>query len=52
MCTSIFGIFFSNEKDVVTKTMSSVIKEINEEYINKIVEIQKNNEYDEYEINS
>ena len=52
MCTSIFGIFFSNEKDVGTKTMSSVIKEINEEYINKIVEIQKNNEYDEYEINS
>lgn len=52
MCTSIFGIFFSNEKDVGTKIMSSVIKEINEEYINKIVEIQKNNEYDEYEINS
>ena len=52
MCTSIFGIFFSNEKDVGTKTMSSVIKEINEEYINKIVEIQKNNEYDDYEINS
>ena len=32
--------------------MSSVISEINMEFTNKITEIQKNNEHDEYEINS
>ena len=52
LCTSIFGIFFSNEKDVGDKTMSSVISEINVEFTSKITEIQKNNEHDDYEINS
>lgn len=52
ICSSIFGIFFSSENDVGDRTMSSVIREINTEYTNKITEIQKNNEYDEYEINS
>ena len=32
--------------------MSSVIRELNEEFTNKITEIQKNNEHDEFEINS
>lgn len=52
ICTSIFGIFFSSEKDVGDRTMSSVISEINMEFTNKITEIQKNNEHDEYEIKS
>lgn len=52
ICSSIYGIFFSNEKDVGDKTMSSVIREINAEFTNKITDIQKNTQYDEYEINS
>lgn len=52
ICTSIFGIFFSNEKDVGEKTMSSVIREINTEFTNKITDIQKNTEHNEYDINS
>ena len=52
ICTSIFGIFFSNEKDVGDKTMSSVIREINTDFTNRITEIQTNTEHDEYEINS
>lgn len=52
ICTSIFGIFFSNEKDVGEKTMSSVIRELNTEFTNKITEIQKNTEHNEYEISS
>ena len=52
ICSSIFGIFFSSEKGVSNKTMSSVISEINVEFTNKITDIQKNNEHDEYEINS
>lgn len=52
ICSSIFGIFFSSEDDVGNKTMSSVISEINNEFTNKITDIQKNNEHDEYEITS
>ena len=48
ICTSIFGIFFSNEKDVGEKTMSSVIRE----FTNKITDIQNNMEHNEYEISS
>lgn len=51
ICCSIFGVFFSSEEEVGT-TMSSVVSEINTEFMNKITEIQKNNEYDDYEINS
>lgn len=50
VCSSIFGIFFSSEKDVGDKTMSSVIREINTDFTNKIIDIQKNNEHDDYEI--
>lgn len=52
ICTSIFGIFFSNEKDVGEKTMSSVIRELNTEFTNKIADIQKNTEHNEYQISS
>ena len=52
VCTSVFGIFLSNEKEVGSKTMSSVVTEINTEYMNKITKIQKDNPHDEYEINT
>ena len=52
LCTSIFGIFFSNEDEIGEKNMSSVIRELNTEFTNRITEIQKNNEHDEFEINS
>lgn len=52
ICSSSLGIFFSNENYKGSKTMSSVITEINTDFTNKIIEIQRNNEYDEYEISS
>lgn len=52
ICSSIYGIFFSSEKDLGDKTMSSVIREINIDFANRITEIQRNTQYDEYEINS
>lgn len=52
ICTSVFGIFFSSEKEVNGKTMSSVVSEINIEFTNKIADIQNNTEHDDYEINS
>ena len=53
ICSSVFGIFFSNEKSSNNnKTMSSVIAEINKDFTNKITEIQRNNAHDDYEINS
>lgn len=52
ICTSVFGIFFSSEKEVNGKTMSSVISEINIEFTKKITDIQNNTEHDDYEINS
>ena len=50
ICYSIYGIFFSSESEVGDITMSSVVSEINTEFTNKIIDIQNNNEYDEYEI--
>ena len=52
ICSSIFGIFFSSEDGVSEKTTRSVVSEINTEFTNKITEIQKNTEHDDYEINS
>ena len=52
ICSSVFGIFFSNEKNSNNKTMSSVVTEINTEFTNKIAEIQRNNLHDDYEIKS
>ena len=52
LCSSIYGIFFSNENGVNVKSMSSVISETNREFTNKITEIQNTNEHDDYEINS
>lgn len=53
ICSSTFGIFFSNEiKSSEGKNMSYVVSEINIEFINKITEIQNSTEHDDYEINS
>lgn len=58
ICSSVFGIFFSNEKKSSNedktndRTMSSVVTEINTEFANKITEIQNNNAHDDYEIKS
>lgn len=52
VCSSIFGIFFSNEKGTNSKSMSSVVSEINIEFNNKITDIQKKNEHDDFEIKS
>lgn len=50
ICSSPFGIFFSNEDTVADITISSVIKDINMDFTNKIKDIQNSSEYDEYEI--
>ena len=50
ICYSIYGIFFSSESEVGDITMSSVVSDINTEFTNRIIDIQKNNEYDEYKI--
>lgn len=52
ICSSIYGIFFSNENGINVKSMSSVISETNKDFTNKITEIQNTNEHDDYEINS
>lgn len=51
ICTSWMGIFFSSES-TGTVPMSSVVKEINKEMAEKIVEIQNNNPHDDYKIES
>lgn len=61
LCSSIFGIFFASENTGSTitingtqqvVTMNQVISELNIEFMNKITQIQKENPYDEYDINS
>lgn len=52
ICTSPLGIFFSSEKGVGEKTMSSAVSDINIEFIDKITEIQNNTQHDEFAINS
>ena len=58
---SLYGIFFSSENigSMVTiegqqqiVTMEQVISDLNTEFMNKITQIQKDNLYDEYDINS
>ncbi len=58
LCSSIFGIFFSNEQpssviiDGVSKevTMSDIISSLNNEFMDKIITIQRENPYEEYDI--
>ena len=61
LVSSIFGIFFSSEDTGSTitvngqqqvVTMNQVIADLNTEFMNKITQIQKDNPYDEYDINS
>ena len=61
LCSSIFGIFFASENTGSTitingtqqvVTMNQVISDLNIEFMNKITQIQKENPYDEYDINS
>ena len=58
---SVFGIFFASEDigSTITVeniqqpvTMNKVIADLNKEFIDKITQIQINNPYDEYDINS
>ena len=52
ICSSAYGIFFSNESEVGDKTMSSVVREVNNDFTKKITEIQNNTEHNDYEISS
>lgn len=51
LCSSIYGIFFSNESIDNGISMSLVINSINEEINNEIEKIKISNVYDNYEIN-
>ena len=50
LCSSIFGIFFSNENKSNNITISSVVSEINKEMSDKIINIQQTNRHDDYKI--
>lgn len=61
LISSVFGIFFSSEDTGSTITingqqqvitMNQVISDLNTEFMNKITQIQRDNPYDEYDINS
>jgi len=61
ICGSVFGIFFASEDTGSTVTvgemqepvtMNNVISDLNTEFMDKIKQIQNNNEYEEYEITS
>lgn len=52
LLSSIFGIFFSSESTGSSRTMSSVITEINKEMADKITNLQKSNTHDDYVIDS
>lgn len=50
LVSSIFGIFFSNDYELNSKSMVQVVSELNTEFMNKITTIQQDNPYDEYDI--
>ena len=52
LCGSIFGIFFSSQKNGNSKPMSSVVSELNQEVAKRISKIQKDNTHDDYKIDS
>lgn len=47
---SSFGIFFSSEENGDNQTMYEVVREINDEYMDKLDEIKTNNPHDELEM--
>ncbi len=50
LCSSIFGIFFSNENKSNNITISSVVSEINREMTDKIINLQQTNKHDDYKL--
>ena len=50
LCSSIFGIFFSNENKSNNITISSVVSEINKEMSDKIINLQQTNRHDDYKL--
>lgn len=50
LCSSIYGIFFSNEDTGNSVRMSDVVREINFDMSNRIKDIQNSNTYDDYRI--
>lgn len=50
LCGSFLGIFFSSENISAEKNMSSIIAEINNEFISKITDLQNTTQYNEYDI--
>lgn len=59
LCSSIYGIFFSSEDtgshvevngEQQLITMNNVVSDLNIEFMNKITQIQRDNTYDEYDI--
>ena len=47
---SCFGIFFSSEDTGSTQTMQEVVRDINDEYIERLDDIKDSVEYDELEM--
>ena len=52
LCTSSFGILFSNEQDDDSLKVSAIIVEINNDLSSKVEEIKRNNIYDNCNINT
>ena len=52
LCTSSFGILFSNEQDYDSLKISAIIVEINNDLSSKVEEIKRNNIYDNCNINT
>lgn len=52
LCSSIYGIFFSNEDVNSDYKLSEIVEGLNKELYNKIDEIKDSNDYDDYKINS
>lgn len=50
ICSSIFGIFFSNEKVDSKIQMSDIVSELNTELDKKIYDIKKDKEHDDFKI--
>lgn len=50
ICSSAYGVFFSNEVNQGDYTINKVVMELNEEVNNKILTIQNENPHEDYEI--
>ena len=52
LCSSIYGVFFSNEEVGSDYKLNEVVKELNEELDDKILSIKNDNSYNDYKITS